>query len=146
MSADNESNFHILIVDDDPGDVELIKLALQEARLLCTASVANNGEEAMAFLRQQPPYADQPVPDLVLLDLNMPRKNGKEVLAEMKDDLGLSTIPVVVLTTSDTERDVVASYQLGAAGYVVKPVDIDELINIIRGIGNYWFSVVRLPA
>ena len=137
--------FEVLIVDDEPGDVELIKMALAEGRFLCNVSVAVNGEAAMEFLRQSQ-HGSTPTPDIILLDLNMPRKGDKEVLKEMKADGDLSAIPVVVLTTSDVERDVIASYQLGAAGYVTKPVDADSLFAVVRGVKDYWFGVVRIPA
>ena len=137
--------FEVLIVDDEPGDVELIKMALAEGRFLCNVSVAVNGEAAMEFLRQSQ-HGSTPTPDIILLDLNMPRKGGKEVLKEMKADGDLAAIPVVVLTTSDVERDVIASDQLGAAGYVTKPVDADSLFAVVRGVKDYWFGVVRIPA
>lgn len=137
--------FDVLLVDDEPGDIELTRLALQDGRFLCNVHVAMNGEQAMAFLRKQPPFTTVPTPDLMLLDLNMPQKNGREVLRDMKADPALATIPVVVLTTSDVERDVVSSYQLGASGYVTKPVDGDALFSAIRGIEEYWFGVVRRP-
>jgi len=146
MASEAAASLEILIVDDEPGDVELTRLALAEGRFTCNVTVAGDGEKAMAFLRKQPPYAAKLKPDLVLLDLNMPRKNGREVLFEMKADPMLSLIPVVVLTTSDAERDVVASYRLGAAGYVTKPADIDTLFQMIRGIEEYWFGTVRRPA
>ncbi|MBF0563132.1 MAG: response regulator [Alphaproteobacteria bacterium] len=145
MTGATSSLFEVLIVDDEPGDVSLTKMALREGRFLCNIAVAVNGEEAMEILRKQPPYADAPTPDLILLDLNMPQKNGKEVLKEMRADPDLVVIPVVVLTTSDVERDVVAAYELGASGYVTKPVEVDALFQIIRGIEQYWFSIVRLP-
>ena len=145
MTGNNGGSFEVMIVDDEPGDVELTKLALQEGRFDCNITVAVNGEEAMAMLRRQPPYLATPRPDLIFLDLNMPRKNGKEVLSEVKADPKLACIPVVVLTTSDVERDIRASYQLGAAGYVTKPVNDDGLFQAIRGVEEYWFSVVRRP-
>jgi len=146
MDNQGTTCFEIMVVDDEPGDVDLIKLALTEGRFIFNVTVAVNGKEAMAMVRRQPPYSATPAPDLMLLDLNMPQMGGKEVLAEMKADPALAVIPVVVLTTSDVERDVVASYRLGAAGYVTKPVDVDALFAAIRGIQDYWFSVVRRPA
>jgi CheY-like chemotaxis protein len=138
--------FKILIVDDEPGDVDLVKLALAEGRFICETHVAINGKEAMAFLTRQPPrHENAPQPDLVLLDLNMPQMNGKEVLVAMRADPTLASIPVVVLTTSDVERDVVSSYDLGASGYIAKPVDMDQLFNAIHSVEEYWFSAVRRP-
>ena len=146
MSKLEAAPFEIMIVDDEPGDIELTRLALAEGRFICNITVAINGKEAMAMLRKQPPYTEAPTPHLMLLDLNMPMKNGKEVLAEMKADPALSVIPVVMLTTSDVERDVVASYQLGASGYITKPVDVGGLFAAIRGTQEYWFAVVRRTA
>lgn len=146
MAGKYNSRFEVMVVDDEPGDVELTKLALQAGRFDCNITVAINGEEAMAILRKQQPFASAPTPDLVFLDLNMPRKNGKEVLSEMKADPALALIPVIVLTTSDVERDVVSSYQLGAQGYLTKPIDDDTLFRAISEIQEYWFSVVRRPA
>ena len=139
-------NFEVLIVDDEPGDVELTRLALTADHFLCNTTIARNGEEALKALRKQPPYQSAATPDLVLLDLNMPQKSGKEVLSEMKADPHLAAIPVVILTTSEVERDVVTSYKLGAVGFVTKPIDTESLFKAIRGIETYWFSVVRRPA
>ncbi|CAA7613509.1 response regulator [Magnetospirillum sp. UT-4] len=137
--------FEILIVDDEPGDVELIRLAIGEGRFVCNTRVAVNGREAMARLRREPPHVDEPTPDLILLDLNMPQMNGREVLAAMKAHPELASIPVVVLTTSDVERDVVSSYSLGASGYITKPVDAGDLFTAIHNLEEYWFCVVRRP-
>lgn len=137
--------FQILLVEDDPGDVELAKMALAQGAFPCHVTVAVNGKDAMAVLRQQPPRAGCPVPDLVLLDLNMPQMDGREVLREIRGDPALATIPVVVLTTSEAERDVVASYDLGASGFVTKPVDVDELFKLIEAVEQYWFATVRRP-
>lgn len=137
--------FNILLVDDEPGDIELTKLALADSQFRCQVTVAENGKEAMAVLRKEGAYANAPTPDLMLLDLNMPQMNGREVLKQMKADAALSTVPVVVLTTSDVERDVVATYGLGASGYITKPVDIEDLFQAIHAVEVYWFSVVRRP-
>jgi len=145
MSGGALTQFEVLVVDDEPGDVELTRMALMDGRHSCQVSVAVNGNDALSRLRKLPPYASSPTPDLVLLDLNMPQKSGSEVLQEMKSDPALSTIPVVVLTTSDVERDVVSCYELGASGYVTKPIDVDALFAEIRGIKEYWFGVVRRP-
>lgn len=138
--------FHILIVDDGPGDVHLIKAAITEGRFLCRASVATDGVEAMAFLRKEgPAHAEATRPDLILLDLNMPRMDGREVLKAVKADPHLASIPVVVMTTSDVESDILTSYNLGAAGFVTKPVGIDELFKAVHLIEDYWIGLVRSP-
>lgn len=144
MTGSQMHPFQILLVDDEPGDVELIRIALSEGRFLCNVQTAGNGVEAMTCMRQAA-NAGNGVPDLVLLDLNMPLMNGKEVLKAMKADEALSRIPVVVLTTSDVERDVLASYDLGAAGFVTKPLEMEKLYEVIHGIEDYWFGVVRCP-
>lgn len=138
-------SFVVLLVDDEPGDVELTKLAIAESPFRCDVTVAENGMEAMAVLRKEGAHANARTPDLVLLDLNMPKMNGKEVLKHMKADPVLASIPVVVLTTSDVERDVVATYGLGAAGYITKPVDLEDLFKAVHAVADYWFTVVRRP-
>jgi CheY-like chemotaxis protein len=139
--------FHILLVDDAIGDVHLAKMAIAESRFRCQVTVAENGNEAMTMLRRHSKAGTAAtVPDLVLLDLNMPMMNGREVLAAMKADPALAAIPVVVLTTSDVERDIVSSYQLGAAGYITKPVNVEQLFKAIHGIEEYWFDIVRRPS
>lgn len=145
MANTTKQTHEILLVDDEPGDVELAKLALADSPYPCRVTVAINGTEAMAILRKQPPHADAPTPDLVLLDLNMPQMNGQEVLAAMKANPDLVGIPVVVLTTSDVERDVVTTYNLGAAGYITKPVEMEDLFKAIHGVEAYWFGTVRSP-
>jgi CheY-like chemotaxis protein len=141
MAANPIAPFEILLVDDEPGDVDLVKVALAEGRFVCNVAVAHDGVEAMERLRA----ADTARPDLILLDLNMPRMNGREVLKALKADADLVRIPVVVLTTSDVERDVAAAYDLGAAGYVTKPLDMEQLFRAVHGIQDYWFGVVRCP-
>ncbi|MEI6556979.1 MAG: response regulator [Rhodospirillaceae bacterium] len=139
-------SFEILIVDDEPGDIELIKAAIADGHFICRSHEAKDGLEAMAFLRRsKPEFSRAPTPDLVLLDLNMPRMNGRETLKAIKSDPVLARIPVVVLTTSDVENDVLQTYDLGAAGFVTKPVDIDKLFHAIHGIEDYWFGIVRNP-
>lgn len=121
-------------------------MALVENRILADLHTVVDGREAVEFLhRQGSRFADAPRPNLILLDLNMPRMDGREFLAAMKQDEALRDIPVVVLTTSDVERDIVASYRLGAAGYITKPVDINQFLDAIRQLGDYWFSLVQLP-
>lgn len=138
--------FIILLAEDEPADANLVKLAISENRILADLYTVVDGREAFEFLRRQGPrFADAPRPNLILLDLNMPRMDGREFLAAIKQDPALKDIPVVVLTTSDVERDIVASYHLGASGYVTKPVDIDQFIDAVRQLGDYWFSLVRLP-
>ena len=136
----------ILLVEDNRGDVDLILEFLESAKGRNQVHVARDGEEAMEFLRQQGRYADAPRPDLVLLDLNLPKKDGREVLAEMKADKSLKQIPVVVLTSSQAERDVIMSYDLQANCYVTKPVDLEQFMAAVKAIEDFWLSVVRLPA
>lgn len=137
--------FKILLVEDNPGDVELTKENLESSKILHDLYVVADGIEAMAFLRKEGEYKDAPRPDLVLLDLHLPRKGGHEVLAEMKADPTLRRIPVVVLTSSDAEEDVIKSYDLQASAYVTKPVDLAGFAKIVRGIEDFWFTVVRFP-
>jgi chemotaxis family two-component system response regulator Rcp1 len=136
---------HILLVEDSPGDVNLTLTALKDAKVANTVGVVSDGEEAMAYLRREPPFARAPRPDLVLLDLNMPLKDGREVLAEMKADPCLEMIPVIVLTTSADEADVVSVYKLHAASFVTKPVDFAQFAAAIRSIEGFWMSIVRFP-
>jgi len=135
----------ILLVDDNVGDVLLTKEALKGAKIHNTVNVARDGVEAMEFLRRQGQFANAPRPDLVFLDLNMPRKNGSEVLAEMKQDPDLRLIPVVVLTSSDADEDVLKAYHLHANCYVTKPVDLDQMIKAVQAIDDFWVTVVKLP-
>ncbi|MBP8952196.1 MAG: response regulator [Armatimonadetes bacterium] len=135
----------ILLVEDNPGDVRLTKEALREAKLLNEVHAVDDGERALAFLRHQPPYEESCTPDLVLLDLNLPRMDGKQVLAEMKSDPALRRIPVVVLTTSQDERDVLATYNLHANCYIAKPVDLDQFLDVVRSIEHFWLALVMLP-
>ncbi len=137
--------FQILLVEDNPGDVRLTKEALKEGNLPHMLHVAKDGVEATSFLRQEGQYADSPKPDLILLDLNLPKKDGREVLAEIKQDDKLKHIPVVVLTTSDAEQDIVKVYKLHANCFITKPVDLDNFISVVRSIEDFWFKVVQLP-
>ncbi|MDP2806397.1 MAG: response regulator [Gallionellaceae bacterium] len=146
MLTENASPFDILLVEDEPADANLVRSALKANKVFCTLHHVLDGVDALAFLRRQGEhYKDAPQPDLILLDLNMPRMNGREFLAEIKKAPALTAIPVVVLTTSDVERDVVASYKLGAAGYITKPVDMEQFLDAIRQLDNYWFVLARLP-
>lgn len=135
----------ILLVEDNAGDVRLTVEALREGKVRNSLTVARDGVEALQVLRREGPFADAATPDLVLLDLNLPRKDGREVLAEIKSDPTLRRIPVVVLTTSQAEEDIFRSYDLHANCYVNKPVDFDNFISVIRSIDNFWLSVVKLP-
>ena len=135
----------ILLVEDSPADVRLTIEALRDAKVANHLNVVNNGEDALAFLRQQGVYPEAPRPQLVVLDLNLPRMDGKEVLAEIKDDPDLRRIPVAVLTTSSTEADVVRSYELGANCYLTKPVGLDQFITVVTSIESFWLGLVRLP-
>jgi CheY-like chemotaxis protein len=136
----------ILLVEDNPDDADLTIDALREGKVRNRVSHVEDGVEAMAFLRRQGKYASAPRPDLILLDLNMPRKNGREVLAEVKQDPDLRRIPVVIMTNSDVETDIVAAYNLYVNCYVTKPVDLDQFIRVVKSIEHFWFSIVKLPA
>jgi CheY-like chemotaxis protein len=136
----------ILLVEDNPGDARLTREALKEGKIRNSLHHAMDGVEAMAFLRREGKHQDAPVPDIVLLDLNLPRKDGREVLSEMKQDPRLRSIPVVVLTTSEAEQDIVRTYELHANCYITKPVDLEKFIDIIRAIEDFWLAVVRLPS
>jgi two-component system, chemotaxis family, response regulator Rcp1 len=135
----------ILLVEDSPSDVDLTREALEDTKVHNNLSIVGDGVEALAFLRREGRYADAPHPDLILLDLNLPKKDGREVLAEIKSDPELRRIPVVVLTTSEAEQDIVESYNLHANCYVKKPVDLDAFIQVVRSIDNFWLAIVKLP-
>jgi len=135
----------ILLVEDSPGDARLTREALAEGKLKNVLHLVEDGEQALAFLRGEDGYADAPRPDLVLLDLNLPRVDGREVLAEMKADPDLKRIPVVVLTTSSADEDVLRAYELAANCYITKPVDLDKFLGVVRSIEEFWLTVVRLP-
>jgi two-component system response regulator len=135
----------ILLVEDSPADILITREAFEEAKLLNSLHVAEDGVQAMEFLRRQGRYASAPRPDLILLDLNLPRKNGREVLAEIKNDPDLKSIPVVILTTSGTDEDILKAYDLHANCYVVKPVGFESFLKAVQSIRNFWFSVVALP-
>ena len=135
----------ILLVEDSPADVRLTKEVLGEARVRNTLHVVRDGVEAMAFLRRAGGYADAPMPDLILLDLNLPKKHGREVLAEIKQDPALKRIPVVVLTTSMAERDILEAYGLHANGYITKPIDLGQFIHMMKVTEEFWLTIVKLP-
>jgi chemotaxis family two-component system response regulator Rcp1 len=135
----------ILLVEDDPGDVLITKEALEHSKVFNALHTASNGEEALAFLRREGAYADAVVPDLILLDLNLPRVDGREVLAQVKEDPVLRRIPVVVLTTSKAEEDIYRTYDLHANCYITKPADLDRFIEVVQQIEGFWLRVVSLP-
>jgi CheY-like chemotaxis protein len=135
----------ILLVEDNPGDVRLTQEALIDAKVRNNLHVAADGVEAMAFLRREGEHDKAPRPDLILLDLNLPEKNGLEVLAEIKADEKLRSIPVVVLTTSQAEKDVLKAYNLNANCYVTKPLDLDQFVEVVKSIKSFWLSIVQLP-
>lgn len=136
----------ILLVEDNPGDVRLTREALRDGKVKNNLHVAMDGVEAMAFLRREGAYAHVPRPDVILLDLNLPKKNGREVLAEVKSDPELMRIPVVVLTTSRDEQDVLKAYEYHANCYITKPVDLEQFLAVVRSIEDFWFTIVRLPS
>jgi len=135
----------ILLVEDNPGDVELTKEALKESKMQNNLSIVENGEEATEFLFKRGKYKDTLTPDLILLDLNLPKKDGREVLAEIKADPVLRRIPVVVLTTSEAEQDIIKAYDHHANCYIKKPVDFNKFITVVQKIEDFWFSIVKLP-
>ncbi|MEH2195859.1 MAG: response regulator [Nostoc sp.] len=135
----------VLLVEDNPGDAQLTRIALETSKISCHLNVVEDGVEAMAFLRKQEKYVRAAHPDIVLLDLNLPRKDGREVLAEIKADEKLKRIPVVVLTTSQAEEDILKAYNLSANCYITKPVDFDQFVKIVQSIENFWFAIVKLP-
>lgn len=135
----------ILLAEDNPGDVKLTQKALEKGRLTNNLHVVNDGVETMQFLRGEGEYVDRPRPDLILLDLNMPRKDGREVLEDIKGNPGLKRIPVVVLTSSEAEEDVLRSYELHANAYLTKPVDFSGFIDVVGKLEEFWLQVVKLP-
>jgi two-component system, chemotaxis family, response regulator Rcp1 len=135
----------ILLVEDNPGDVRLTQEAFRDARVLNRLQVVRDGEEALQYLHQSEPFQGARRPDLILLDLNLPKKDGREVLREVKNDPDLRRIPVCVLTTSSADEDVFKSYDLHANCYIVKPVDVDKFFRVVQDIEDFWFSIVRLP-
>ena len=142
----NTKPVEILLVEDNEGDVGLVEEVFEDAKIRNTLHVAEDGEEAMLFLNKEKPFVNAPTPDIILLDLNLPQKDGREVLEEIKTDDKLKRIPVVVLTTSKAEEDIVRSYDLHANSYITKPVDFDQFIRVIKSIEDFWLEVVRLPS
>jgi CheY-like chemotaxis protein len=135
----------ILLAEDSPGDIRLTREALKDGRIHNNLHVVQDGVECMAFLRREGRYEGVPKPHLILLDLNMPRKDGREVLAEIKNDPLLRRIPVVVLTTSKAEQDILKAYDLHANCYITKPVDLDQFIHVVKSVEDFWFTIVKLP-
>jgi chemotaxis family two-component system response regulator Rcp1 len=141
----NGKEIDILLVEDNPADIRLTIEGMRDAKIHNRLSVVEDGEQALAYLRRQGRYANAPRPSLILLDLNLPRKDGREVLAEIKRDPDLGTIPVVVLTSSEAEQDIIRAYKLNCNCYVTKPVDLDQFLKMIRAIECFWLEFVRLP-
>jgi chemotaxis family two-component system response regulator Rcp1 len=135
----------ILLVEDNPGDVRLTKEFLKETKVLNNLHAVGDGAQAMAFLKQQGKFANVPRPDLILLDLNLPKKDGREVLAEIKADGKLMNIPVVILTISEAEEDILKTYSLHANCYITKPINLNQFANVMKSIENFWLSIVKLP-
>lgn len=136
----------ILLVEDNPGDVRLTREALKEGKVLNTLYVAKDGVEALEFLRNEGRFAGMPRPDIIFLDLNLPRRDGREVLADIKSDPELRSIPVVILTTSQAEEDIVRTYDLHANCYITKPVDLEQFIMVVKSVEDFWFTIVKLPS
>lgn len=141
----NHVPIEILLIEDNPGDVRLTKESLRESKVSTRMHVVLDGVQAMAFLHREGDYAGVPRPDLILLDLNLPKKSGREVLADIKGDEQFRRIPVVILTTSQAEQDIIETYNLHANAYVNKPVDLDQFIKVVKSIEDFWFEIVRLP-
>ncbi|MEI7840374.1 MAG: response regulator [Methylococcaceae bacterium] len=146
MITEQKQMIEILLLEDEPADAYLVKMALTESKITANLNHVIDGREGLDFLQKIEPYADSPRPDLIFLDLNMPRMNGYEFLTAIKANPKLDDIPVIVLTTSDAESDVTRSYKLGAASYISKPVDMSKFVDAIRQLGEYWFTLVRLPS
>lgn len=147
MNADTtRDSVEILLVEDSPGDARLAREGLSQCKIHNTLNVVDDGVKAMAFLNRQGEYATAPRPDLILLDLNLPRKDGRQVLREIKEDARFKTIPVVILTTSRADEDIHKTYSLHANCYVTKPLDLKQFLDVVRSIEDFWFTTVRLPA
>ncbi|MDQ0877308.1 chemotaxis family two-component system response regulator Rcp1 [Paenibacillus sp. V4I3] len=138
-------NVEILLVEDNPGDIRLIVEVLKEGKINNNLSVVEDGEEALAYLRREGSYQEAIVPDIILLDLNLPKINGTEVLAEIKNDPLLKYIPVIILTTSEAEQDILRAYDLHANCYITKPVNLEQFLTVVRSIENFWLTLVKLP-
>lgn len=145
MHSNKMKPVEILLVEDNPGDVRLTKEALKESKILNNLNVVYDGVEAMKYLNKEGDYKDRKHPELILLDLNLPKKDGREVLAEIKEQDDLKRIPVVILTTSEADEDIMKTYNLHANCYITKPVDMEQFIKVVKTIGDFWFSIVKLP-
>ena len=145
QGAGSSRAIEILMVEDNPGDVRLTREALKDAKVLVSLNVATDGDEALKYLRRQPPHEAVTRPDLILLDLNLPKRDGREVLAAIKSDDSLKCIPVVILTTSSAEEDVMRAYELNVNCYVTKPVDFEQFTRIVQAIEDFWLTIVTLP-
>jgi chemotaxis family two-component system response regulator Rcp1 len=143
---DKARAIHILLIEDNPGDIRLTQEVLKEGRIHNQLSVVTDGEKALQFLRKEGEYRNLPAPDIILLDLNLPKKDGREVLAEIKNDPALLRIPVIVLTTSNAEQDVLNTYSHHANCYITKPVDFNQFIGVIKTFEDFWLNIVKLPA
>jgi len=135
----------ILLIEDNPADVQLAREALDESKFWCNLHVIKDGESAMAFLRREGAFADAPRPDIIILDLNLPKKDGREVLREIKEDDRFKCIPVVILTMSAADEDTLNAYELGANCFITKPIGFDQFIRVVQSIENFWFTIVKLP-
>lgn len=144
-NKENPEPINILLVEDNPGDIRLTEEVLKEGEIRNNLNVVMDGEDALVFLRKEGKYKNMITPDIILLDLNLPKKDGREVLEEIKTDPALLSIPVIVLTTSSAEQDILNMYNHHANCYITKPVDFDQFINVIRSIENFWLSIVKLP-
>lgn len=145
MEGNTDISVEILLVEDNPGDVRLVLELFKDAHVKNRINVARDGEEAMMMLRQEGKFANTHLPDLILLDLNLPKKSGKEVLKELKSDNRLMCIPVVVLTTSEAEEDIIETYQYCANSFITKPVNLDQFVRVIKSIQEFWLGIVKLP-
>ncbi len=135
----------ILLIEDNPGDVRLTVEALKESKIINNLNVVDDGIEALSYLQKEGIYKDKPRPDLIILDLNLPKKDGREVLGEIKSNDSLKQIPIVILTTSEVEEDIIKSYELHANCYIIKPVNMEQFIKVVKSVGDFWFSIVMLP-
>ncbi|SFX40909.1 response regulator [Marinospirillum alkaliphilum] len=143
---ENREPFNLLLVEDEPADAYLVRVALEESGLNAALHHVENANQALSYLRHEPPWQQSIKPSLILLDLNMPGMHGRDLLVRLKSDVLLKSIPVVVLTTSDAETDIKSCYEAGAAGFITKPMDIDQFIRVIRGLGDYWVNLLRTPS
>jgi two-component system, chemotaxis family, response regulator Rcp1 len=143
--SDSNKPVDILLVEDNPGDARLAKEALKDSKIRNNLDIVGDGEEAMKFLKKEDKYANVSRPDLILLDLNLPKKDGREVLKEIKEDEDLKRIPVVILTTSKSEEDILKSYNLHANCYITKPIDFDQFMKVVKSIEDFWLTIVKLP-